>query len=83
MRNALEWADGSELSAVWIEELALGSLDNAEFRAAMERMNMSLDGMAGYLGIARRLVASYRKDKHIPRHVALATRYLLQVREDG
>ncbi|HQZ13103.1 MAG TPA: hypothetical protein PK286_09475 [Devosia sp.] len=78
--GSLEWADGSELAAAWIEELADALLTNAEFREAMDRMNMSLDGMAAHLGIARRLVAGYRKDKPIPKAVALATRYLLATR---
>ncbi len=75
--NALEWPDGAELSAVWIERLLYGDLSNDEFRNAMAALNMSLDGMAAHLGVARRLIAAYRKDKPIPRHVALATRYLL------
>jgi hypothetical protein len=79
--DSIEWADGSELSAVWIEELAEAVLDNDEFRAAMDKMNMSLDGMAAHLGVARRLVADYRKDKPIPRHIALATRYLMEQRK--
>ncbi|GAC1045900.1 hypothetical protein [Rhizobium sp. No.120] len=29
------------------------------------------------LDISRRLVADYRKDKPIPRHIAFATRYLV------
>jgi hypothetical protein len=79
--DCLEWAGGIELSAVWIEELAEGVLGNDEFRDAMDRMNMSLDGMAAHLGVARRLVADYRKDKPIPRHIALATRYLMEQRK--
>jgi len=39
---------------------------------------MSLDGMAIALDISRRQVASYRKDKPIPRHIALAARYLVE-----
>lgn len=81
--DCLEWSDGSELSAVWIEELAEAVLGNDEFRAAMDQMNMSLDGMAAHLGVARRLVADYRKDKPIPRHIALATRYLMEQRKAG
>jgi hypothetical protein len=81
--NALEWDDGAELSAMWIEELAEASLDNEEFRQAMDRLNLTLDGMASRLGIARRLVADYRKDKPIPKHIALATRYLLDQRKAG
>jgi hypothetical protein len=78
--NALEWPDGAELSAVWIERLAEAALDNAQFREAMDEMHMSLDGMAAHLGVSRRLIADYRKDKPIPRLVALATRYLLERR---
>ena len=33
------------------------------------------------LHLARRLVADYRKDKPIPKTVALATRYLLEQRK--
>lgn len=79
-RNALVWPNGAELSALWIEELAEGSLGNAQFRAAMDEMQMTLDGMAGYLGVARRLIAAYRKDRPIPKSIALATRYLLERR---
>jgi len=72
------WEDGSELSATWLYELSEPAfLTNAEFRSAMDRLHMSLDGMAMRLGIARRLVAEYRKDKPIPRTVALATRHLV------
>lgn len=76
--NAIEWADGSELSAVWIEQLAPVVFDNAEFRSAMDELHMSLDGMAAALEVSRRLIADYRKDKPIPRHIALATRYLVE-----
>jgi hypothetical protein len=74
--NALEWADGSELSAEWIERLPPCEMTNAEFRAAMDALEMSLDGMAAALQVSRRLVAAYRKDKPVPRHIAHATRYL-------
>ena len=75
--DALIFADGSELSAMWIEELAAASMDNGEFREAMEKLRFTLDGMAARLGVARRLIADYRKDKPIPKVVALATRQLL------
>jgi hypothetical protein len=76
--TALEWDDGAELSAVWIEELTLGQLDNSGFRKAMSDLHITLDGMAGRLGISRRLVAAYRNDKPIPAHIALATKYLVE-----
>jgi hypothetical protein len=76
--DCIVWPDGAELSAVWIEELATQTLSNLEFRDAMSELQLSLDGMAARLGIARRLVADYRKDKIIPQVVVLATRYLLE-----
>lgn len=76
--DSLVWPDGQELSADWIQELAPRELDNAAFRDAMAELRLSLDGMAARLGIARRLVADYRKDRPIPRTVALATRYLVE-----
>lgn len=76
--DSLVWANGVELSADWIKELAPRELDNAEFRQAMSELRLSLDGMAARLGIARRLVADYRKDRPIPKTVALATRYLVE-----
>lgn len=76
-QDSVVWSNGLELSAAWIEELADPGLDNSEFREAMEALHLSLDGMAARLGVARRLIADYRKNKPIPKHIALATRYLL------
>lgn len=76
--DSLVWPGGQELSADWVQELAPRALDNEEFRNAMTQLHLSLDGMAARLGIARRLVADYRKDRPIPTTVALATRYLLE-----
>lgn len=75
--DAVVFADGTELSAMWIEELAAASMNNEEFRAAMDKLQFTLDGMAARLGLSRRLIADYRKAKAIPKVVALATRYLL------
>ncbi len=79
--DCLEWPGEIELSAVWIERLAEAVLDNEQFREAMDQLHVSLDGMAAHLGVSRRLVADYRKDKPIPKLVALATRYLLERRK--
>lgn len=76
--DSLVWPGGEELSAVWLEELAPASLNNAEFRSAMEELQFSLDGMAARLGVARRLIADYRKDKPIPPAIAMATRFLVE-----
>lgn len=75
--NAIEWDDGAELTAMWIERLAPSSLKNEEFRDAMDQLGFTLDGMASRLGLSRRLIASYRKDKPIPETVGLAVRYLI------
>ncbi|QND51376.1 DUF2442 domain-containing protein [Phyllobacterium sp. 628] len=76
--NAIEWDDGAELSAMWLERLAPANFNNEEFRDAMDTLGMSLDGMAATLEISRRQIADFRKDKPIPRHIALATRYLVE-----
>ena len=76
--DALVWPDGQELSASWIDELVTETLDNAQFRQAMADLRLSLDGMAARLGVARRLIADYRKDKPIPQVISLATRYLVE-----
>ena len=77
--DALVWpGEDLECSAVWIEALPADDFENADFRAAMDQLGLSLDGMAAALDVSRRLVASYRKDKPIPRHIGLATRYLVE-----
>ncbi|MDB5554475.1 MAG: hypothetical protein JWL86_4459 [Rhizobium sp.] len=75
-RNALEWSDDLDFSAVMLDAMPVAEFSNAEFRQAMEEMDMSLDGMASALEVSRRLVADYRKDKPIPKHIGFATRYL-------
>ena len=51
-------------------------MDAVEFRIIMRDLSATLDTMAEVLGVARRLIAGYRKDKPIPRHIALAARML-------
>lgn len=75
--NAIEWSDGAELSAIWLERLAPSTIANDEFRRAMDELGFTLDGMAARLGLSRRLIADYRKDKPIPQTVGLAVRYLI------
>ena len=75
--NALEWPGEIEISAVWIYRLPGVEFSNTQFREAMDNLGFSLDGMANALGISRRQVADFRKDKPVPRAIALAVRYLL------
>lgn len=76
--DAIEWDSDLDFSAVWIDALAPADFGNADFRSAMDALELSLDGMAAALEVSRRQIAEFRKDKPIPRHIALATRYLLE-----
>jgi hypothetical protein len=76
--NAIEWGGDLELSAVWLSRLPPVVFDNEDFRRAMDHLGMTLDGMAAALEVSRRLVADYRKNKPVPRHIGLAVRYLLE-----
>ncbi|WP_112940999.1 MULTISPECIES: DUF2442 domain-containing protein [unclassified Rhizobium] len=79
--DGIEWpGEDLEFSAAWLASLPPIEFSNADFRAAMDELGNSLDGMAAALQISRRLVADYRKDKPIPRHIAFATRYMLEYR---
>ena len=77
-RDALEWSDELDFSALWLEALPAVDFSNDDFRRAMDDLGMTLDGMAAALEVSRRLIAEYRKDKPIPRHIGLATRYLVE-----
>lgn len=76
--TAIEWSADLDFSAAWIDRLPADTFTNDDFREAMAKLSVSLDGMASALEISRRLVADYRKEKPIPRHIALATRYLVE-----
>lgn len=78
--TAIEWPGGIDLSALWLSKLPSVEFDNDSFRDAMDELGMTLEGMAAALEISRRQVADYRKAKPIPRSVAFATRYLVEVR---
>lgn len=81
--DAIEWNVGEgkpalDFSALWLARLPAANFGNTDFRDAMDRLGMSLDGMAAQLGISRRLVADYRKNTPVPNHIALAMRYLVE-----
>ncbi len=48
-RNALEWSDDLDFSALWLDALPSVEFSNADFRAAMDELGMTLDGMAAAL----------------------------------
>jgi hypothetical protein len=78
---SLVW-DGNpdlDIGADAVEDLAEEAMTSAEFSAFLERCGLSFDAAAAQLGISRRLVAYYASGRIIPRHIALACRYLDQI----
>jgi lambda repressor-like predicted transcriptional regulator len=47
-------------------------MTNADFAGFLKRNGLSLDAAAIQLGVSRRLVAYYAKDRPVPRYIALA-----------
>ena len=82
-RNSIEWNDDLDFSAIWLAALPAVDFSNEDFRLAMEELGMTLDGMAAALEVSRRMIAEYRKDKQIPRHIGYATRYLVEHSQPG
>ncbi|TPW26355.1 DUF2442 domain-containing protein [Martelella alba] len=77
-RNAIEWNDELDFSAMWLEALPPAEFSNADFCRAMKELGQTQEGMASALELSRRQVAYYAKDRPIPRHVSFAVRYLLE-----
>ena len=75
---AIAWGKDDEIDmpATAIERLAEEVMSNDDFAAFLTRNNLSLDAAAGQLGISRRLVAYYAKNRPVPRYIALACKYL-------
>ena len=76
--EAIEWGEDDALavSAMTLERLAEETMTNADFAAFLKRNGLTRDAAAGQLGIARRLVSYYAKNREIPRYIMLACRYL-------
>ncbi len=75
---SLVWPDNADLDvgAESVEEMAEEAMTNSDFAEFLKRTGFTLDAAAAQLGIARRLVAYYAKDRQIPRYIALACRQL-------
>src|SRR5271163_627515 len=75
---AIAWGDGSaiDVAATTIESLADETMTPADFAEFLRRNGLSFDSAAAQLGISRRLVAYYAKEREIPRYIALACAYL-------
>ena len=72
--TAIGWNDDAdmEIAATTVERLAAEAMSNEDFKRFIRRHHFTLDGASGALGISRRQIAYYLKDKPIPRYVALA-----------
>jgi hypothetical protein len=77
------WGDNPDLEvgADALEELAEETMTNMDFASFMKRHRLSLDTTAAWLGVSRRLVAYYAKERQIPRPIALACKYLDLINE--
>jgi hypothetical protein len=70
---ALVWGDQDlDMAATSVERLAAEAMTNADFAGFLKRNGLSLDAAAIQLGVSRRLVAYYAKDRPVPRYIALA-----------
>jgi hypothetical protein len=71
---AIAWGVGGEIdmAATTIESLADEIMTPADFAEFLRRNGLSLDSAAAQLGISRRLVGYYAKERAIPRYIALA-----------
>ena len=71
--HTLVWGDGRiDMAATTVERLAREGMTNADFRAFLRRHRLTLDGAGAALGLSRRQIAYYAKDRPVPRLVALA-----------
>lgn len=65
-----------DISADTLSELAAEAMTNHDFVAFMKRHEWTFDVTAAQLGISRRLVAYYAKNREIPRYIMLACQSL-------
>ena len=76
--SAIAWGEHGaiEMAAAALEKLASEAMTPADFSAFLARNRLTLDAAASQLGVSRRLVAYYAKERSVPRHIALACAYL-------
>lgn len=76
---AIAWdLDELDLSSTTVADLAEQAMSPSDFSAFVKRNGYTLDSVAAESGISRRPAADYAKEREIPRHIALACRYLDQ-----
>lgn len=75
--TAIAWGEGAvDMAATTLERLAEETMTPADFSAFLSRHRLTFDAAAAQLGISRRLVAYYAKERAVPRYIALACAYL-------
>ena len=72
--TAVVWPGNADLevSADALEELAEDAMTSERFGQFLSDMNLTFDAAAAQLGISRRLVAYYAKEREVPRYISLA-----------
>jgi len=78
--RAVVWDDGSEIGLSWLQDLALARMTSEEFREALGKLSLTVEEAAAHLGVSKRSIAGYRRDREIPRAIVLAVRFMLQRR---
>jgi hypothetical protein len=78
--GAIAWGDDDQIdiAATTVENLADEAMTPADFAEFLRRNKLSLDAAAAQLGVSRRLIAYYAKEREIPRYIALACAYIDQ-----
>ncbi|MCF1742884.1 hypothetical protein [Paradevosia shaoguanensis] len=76
--TGLEWSDGSKISATSLLALPRSEMSNQEFRNVMDDLHISIEALSLLLGLSKRVISDYRAAKAVPKHVALALRYVAE-----
>jgi len=74
--RVLEWANGSRVLTSSVLRLPNASMTKSEFRAIMDELRLSVEGLSRLMGVSTRVIADYRAGTLIPGPVALAMRYI-------
>lgn len=79
-RRTIVWPGNPdlEIGADVLQELAEQVMTSSDFADFIKARGWTLDATAAQLGISRRLVAYYAKEREVPRYIALACHALMQ-----
>lgn len=80
--SIIAWAEDEtiDLAASTVERLADEVMSAEDFKGFLDQVGWTFDRASAELGISRRLVAYYAQGREIPRHIALACKYLARQR---